>query len=80
MKNYNLIFINARRVESKKSKPISTPSLDAGQKSHPIPAPRPLRGEKNPHEVKWVKRDGTKLSSPSIIIADVIYLKLYIIF
>ena len=41
------------RGGSKKSKPILTPPYGAGLKSRPIPAPPPLQGGENPHEVKW---------------------------
>ena len=37
---------------SKKCKPIPTLSRGAGLKSHPIPAPPPLRGGENPHGAK----------------------------
>ena len=37
---------------AKKCKPIPAPSRGAGLKSHPIPAPPPLRGGENPHGVK----------------------------
>ena len=40
------------RGGSKKCKPIPAPPLDAGLKSHPIPAPSPLRGGENPHGAK----------------------------
>ena len=38
--------------ESKKCKSIPAPPRGAGLKSHPIPAPPPLRGGENPHGVK----------------------------
>ena len=41
------------RVGSKKSKPIPTPPHGARLKSTPILALLPLRGEKNPHGMKW---------------------------
>ena len=37
---------------SKKSKSIPAPFYGAGLKSYPIPAPPPLRGEKNPRRAK----------------------------
>ena len=40
------------RGGSKKCKPIPVPPHDAGLKSHPIPAPPPLRGGENPHGAK----------------------------
>ena len=41
---------------SKKCKPIPASPRGAGLKSHPIPAPSPLRGGENPH---GAKRGGT---------------------
>ena len=37
---------------SKKTKPIPAPPCGARLKSHPIPAPSPLRGGENPYGVK----------------------------
>ena len=37
---------------SKKCKPIPTLPRGVGLKSHPIPAPPPLRGGENPHGAK----------------------------
>ena len=42
----------AGRGGSKKCKPIPAPPLDAGLKSHPIPALSHLRGGENPHGAK----------------------------
>ena len=39
--------------KSKKSKPILALPCDAGLKSYPVPAPPPLRDEKNSCRVKW---------------------------
>ena len=40
------------RGGSKKCKPIPAPPRGVGLKSHPIPAPLPLRGGENPHGAK----------------------------
>ena len=37
---------------AKKYKPIPAPPHGAGLKSYPIPVPPPLRGGKNPREIK----------------------------
>ena len=56
---------------SKKSKPIPAPPCGARLKSHPIPAPLPLRGGETHMEcseegcVKW---DGAKL--PTLLVVD----------
>ena len=49
MKNlqFNPYQCGAGRVGFKKSKPIAVPSCDARLKSHPIPAPPPLRDGEN---------------------------------
>ena len=61
------------RGGSKKCKPILAPPRGAGLKSHPIPAPSPLRGGENPHgrsgegRVKW---GGAKL--PSLLLGELV--------
>ena len=55
---------------SKKCKPIPVSPRGTGLKSHPIPAPPPLRGGENPHGAKrgeagQAGRGGAKL--PSLI-------------
>ena len=56
---------------SKKFKPIPTPPRGVRLKSCPIPAPPPLRGEKNLCGAKRIKRGGEKL--PSLIMGNKIY-------
>ena len=60
---------------SKKCKSIPAPPRSAGLKSHPIPAPSPLRDGKNPYGEGRVKRSRSKL--PSLIVT--LYCKHFVV-